>query len=121
MRLSRRVALGSAALTLAVVAAFGTLAYVLFERQQDASMRRLLDEDLGRLAALLQRPVLGASFVDPAVPGYGVQIVSPDGATVLSWGTDAQLPLVSPPAIRVAIGNCTKPYWVWITSSPGST
>ncbi len=105
MRLARRVALGSAALTLVVVAAFGALAYVGFVRQQDASMRRLLDEDLGRLAALLERPVLGASFVDPAVPGYGVQIVSPDGATVLSWGITTQLPLVAPAAIRVLEGR----------------
>ncbi len=105
MRLATRVALGSAALTLAVVAAFGTLAYLGFVRQQDASMRRFLEEDLARLAALLERPVLGASFVDPAVPGYGVQIVAPDGATVLSWGITTQLPLVAPPAIRVVEGR----------------
>ena len=105
MKLATRVALGSAALTLVVVAAFGTLAYGVFQRQQDVSMRRLLDEDLGRLAALLERPVLGASFVDPAVPGYGVQIVSPDGTTVLSWGATAQLPLVAPPEIRVLDGR----------------
>jgi signal transduction histidine kinase len=105
LRLATRVALGSAALTLAVVAAFGVLAYGGFVRQQDASMRRLLEEDLGRMAALLERPVLGASFVDPAVPGYGVQIVAPDGATVLSWGTATQLPLVASPAIHVIEGR----------------
>ena len=105
MRLATRVALGSAALTLVVIAAFGALAYGGFVRQQDASMRRLLEEDLARMAALLERPVLGASFVDPAVPGYGVQIVSPEGTTVLSWGTTTQLPLVAAPTLHVIEGR----------------
>jgi two-component system, OmpR family, sensor kinase len=105
LRLATRVALASATLTLLIVAAFGALAYVGFVRQQDASMRRLLEEDLGRLAALLERPVLGASFVNPEVAGYGVQVVSPDGSTVLSWGTPAPLPLEDPAAIRVVDGR----------------
>ncbi|MDF1524118.1 MAG: HAMP domain-containing sensor histidine kinase, partial [Trueperaceae bacterium] len=105
MRLATRVAASSAALTLGVVAAFGTLAYGGFVRQQDASMRRLLDDDLGRMAALLDRPVLGASFVDPAVPGTAVQIVAADGTTVLSWGAAAQLPLVASAAVRVLDGR----------------
>lgn len=105
MKLATRVAVGSTALTLGVVAAFGTLAYGGFVRQQDDSMRRLLDDDLGRLTALLDRPVLGASFVDPAVPGYAVQIVAPDGATVVAWGVGAQLPLVAPPEVRVIDGR----------------
>jgi signal transduction histidine kinase len=105
LRLATRVAASSAALTLGVVAAFGTLAYGGFARQQDASMHRLLEEDLNRMAALLDRPVLGASFVDPAVPGTTVQIVSPEGATVLAWGAAAQLPLVASAEVRVLDGR----------------
>jgi two-component system sensor histidine kinase TctE len=105
LRLATRVAASSAALTLGVVAAFGTLAYGGFVRQQDASMHRLLEEDLGRMAALLDRPVLGASFVNPAVPGTTVQIVSPEGATVLSWGAGIQLPLVASAEVRVLDGR----------------
>lgn len=105
MKLAARAALGGAALSLGVVSTFGALAYGGFVRQQDASLRRLLDEDLTRMAALLERPVLGASIVESGVDGTAVQIVAAEGEVVLSWGGAAPLPLVSPPAVRVLEGR----------------
>lgn len=105
MKLATRAALGGAALSLGVVVTFGALAYGGFVRQQDASLRRLVEDDLARLAALLERPVLGASIVDPGVDGTAVQIVAAGGEVVLSWGASAPLPLVAPPAVRALEGR----------------
>jgi signal transduction histidine kinase len=92
------IGVGVALLTAAVVVAFGLLAYGGFVRQQDASMRRLLADDLARVAALLENPVLGASLAVGAVPGYVVQLVDASDGLVLAWGSETPLPLVAPAA-----------------------
>jgi len=103
--LKARLSLGVALLAAAVVVGFGGAAYGLFVRQQQAELRRLLSEDLTRVASLLDRPVLGASFVDASASGVIVQVVSEGGRVVLSWGADAPLPSPSEPAIREIDGR----------------
>ena len=103
--LQRRLALGVALLTLLVVASFGALAYGWFVRQQMAELRRLLDEDLARVTALLDQPVLGASFTDAPVPGFVVQVVSADDRVVLAWGSDEPLPLANAPTPHLVGGH----------------
>lgn len=105
MSLKSRLSLGVALLSALVVVGFGGAAYVLFVRQQQAELLRLLNEDLNRVASLLDRPVLGASFVDASASGVIVQVVSEGGRVVLSWGADAPLPLASEPAIREIDGR----------------
>ena len=105
MSLKARLSLGVALLAAAVVVGFGGAAYGLFVRQQQAELRRLLSEDLTRVASLLDRPVLGASFVDASASGVIVQVVSEGGRVVLSWGADAPLPSPSEPAIREIDGR----------------
>jgi signal transduction histidine kinase len=88
-----RLSLAAAGLALLVVAGFAAAAYLLFVAAQDAELRRLLDQDLVRVAALWERPVLGASFVEPDASGYVLQFVDPDGRIVLGWGADTPLPV----------------------------
>ncbi len=95
MSLRTGIGVGVALLSAAVVVAFGLLAYAGFVRQQDAAMRRLLADDLERVAALFERPVLGASLAADTEPGFVVQLVDAEGRLVLAWGSDAPLPLVS--------------------------
>jgi two-component system, OmpR family, sensor kinase len=92
-----QVGLGVALLALLVVASSSGLAYGWFVRQQAVELRRLLIEDVARVAALLDAPVLGATFVDPATPGFAVQIVGADGRVALAWGRDEPLPLAPEP------------------------
>ena len=105
MSLKTRLSLGVAFLSAAVVVGFGGAAYGLFVRQQQTELRRLLTEDLTRISSLLDRPVLGASFVDASASGVIVQVVSEGGRVVLSWGADAPLPSPSEPAIREIDGR----------------
>jgi two-component system, OmpR family, sensor kinase len=93
------VGLGVALLALLVVASSSGLAYGWFVREQSAELRRLLLEDVARVAALLDAPVLGATFVDPATPGFAVQVVGGDGRVALAWGRDEALPLAPEPAL----------------------
>lgn len=103
MSLKTAIGLGVALLSAAVVVAFGLLAYAGYVRQQDAAMRRLLAADLERVAALLERPVLGASLAVGSDPGFVVQLVDAEGRVVLAWGSDEPLPLApSATPLRVA-------------------
>lgn len=86
MSLRARVGLGVALLALLVVASSTGLAYGWFVRDQSSALRQLLLEDVARVAALLDAPVLGAAFVDPATPGFAVQIVAAYGRVVLALG-----------------------------------
>ena len=99
MSLRAVVGLGVALLALLVVASSNGLAYGWFVREQSAELRRLLLEDVARVAALLDAPVLGAAFVDPATPGFAVQIVGADGRVALAWGRDEPLPLAPEPVL----------------------
>jgi signal transduction histidine kinase len=97
--LRSQVGLGVALLALLVVASSTALAYGWFVRDQSAELRRLLLEDVARVTALLDAPVLGAAFVDPATPGFAVQVVGVDGRVALAWGRDEPLPLAPEPAV----------------------
>jgi signal transduction histidine kinase len=88
-----------ALLALLVVASSTGLAYGWFVRDQGAELRRLLLEDVARVAALIDAPVLGAAFVDPATPGFAVQVVGADGRAALAWGRDEPLPLAPEPTL----------------------
>lgn len=105
MSLSSRLSLALSLLTAVVVVAFGAFAYVGFVRQQDAESRRLLAEDLTRVAALLERPTLGASFADAAGSEFAVQLVDADGATIVAWGAPEPLPLVEAPEPTLVAGR----------------
>lgn len=105
MSLKTGIGVGVALLSAMVVVAFGLLAYGGFVRQQDASMRQLLAEDLTRVAALLENPVLGASLAVGSVEGFVVQLVDARGQLVLAWGSDEPLPLVDPAATRPVAGR----------------
>ncbi len=105
MSLKTGIGVGVALLSAAVVVAFGLLAYAGFVRQQDAAMRRLLADDLERVAALFEQPVLGASLAAGSAPGFVVQLVGADGQLVLAWGSDEPLPLTSPAATLLVAGR----------------
>ena len=105
MSLGARLALAISALTAGVVLAFGAFAYVGFVRQQDAEVRRALAADLARVAALLERPTLGASFADATNAEFAVQLVAADGAPIVAWGAPEPLPLVAPPAPTMVAGR----------------
>ncbi|MDF1521831.1 MAG: HAMP domain-containing sensor histidine kinase [Trueperaceae bacterium] len=105
MSLKSGIGVGVALLAAAVIVAFGLLAYGGFVRQQEASTRRLLADDLARVAALLENPVLGASLATGSAPGFVVQLVDADGQMVLAWGSDAPLPLVAPAAQVLVAGR----------------
>ena len=105
MSLKAGIGVGVALLSAAVVVAFGVLAYAGFVRQQDAAMRRLLADDLARVGALFEQPVLGASFGTGSEPGFVVQLVGADGRLVLAWGSDVPLPFASPAASILVAGR----------------
>jgi two-component system, OmpR family, sensor kinase len=95
------ITLAVALMALLIATSTGALTYAGFVRQQMVDLRRLLEEDAARVRALLDAPVLGSSFVDPATPGFIVQIIGPDGRVALSWGHDAPLPAA--PTARIAV------------------
>jgi signal transduction histidine kinase len=99
------IGLGVALVAAMVVVAFGLLAYGGFVRQQDVATRRLLAEDLARVTALLENPVLGASLALGSVEGFVVQLVDASGQLVLAWGSDEPLPLVDPAATTLVAGR----------------
>lgn len=99
MSLRGRFGLAAALLALLVTAGFGGLVYALFAQQQDAQLRSLLAQDLARVAALADRPELGASFTDGAVPGFALRFVAPDGRVLIRWGDDVALPSAAVPTV----------------------
>lgn len=105
MSLRLRFSLAAAGLALLVVAGFAATAYLLFVRTQEAELRRLLEQDLARVATLWERPVLGASFVDPDAGGLALQFVDPAGRVVVGWGAETPLPAVDDPAFRDVEGR----------------
>ncbi|HLU27351.1 MAG TPA: HAMP domain-containing sensor histidine kinase [Glycomyces sp.] len=99
MTLRVRLGLAAAGMTVAVIGAFGAVAYREFTRQQDEQLRVVLAQDLERVTALLDRPALGASFA-PAETGTTVlQLVTPSGQVAVSVGGGEPLPLVEEPTV----------------------
>lgn len=105
MSLRARFSLAAAGLALLVVAGFAATAYLLFVRTQEAELRRLLEQDLARVATLWERPVLGASFADPDVAGLALQFVDAGGRVVVGWGAETTLPAVDAPELRELDGR----------------
>jgi len=97
--LRARIGLAAAALTVAVIAAFGAVAYREFVRQQDEQLRVLLAEDLERVTALLDRPALGASFVPSETGAVILQLVTPSGQVAVDVGGGEPLPVVREPTV----------------------
>lgn len=109
MTLRTRLSLATTALTLLAALGFGFLTYATFVRQQDAQLQALLEQDLERVAALLARPILGASFVESDADAFILQFVAADDRVVMSWGDSSPLPL-APEAHVVQIED--RPYLV---------
>jgi len=103
--LRRLLLAGVVTVTAVAVLAFGTVAYLVFVRQQDAELERLLVEDLRRVTALLDRPVLGATLLDPGDGGVALQIVANDETVLLSWGSDAAIPAADGVELRRTAGR----------------
>jgi two-component system, OmpR family, sensor kinase len=103
--LKASLTLGIALVALLVVSGSGVLTYAGFARQQMTDLRRLLHEDVARVRALLDAPVLGASFIGASTQGFIVQIVGGDGSVALSWGRAAPLPLATATTLLVVDGR----------------
>lgn len=92
MSLRNRLSLIIVLLTLLAALGFGLLTFRTFVQQQDAQLEELLQQDLVRVAALLDQPTLGASFVGDDVDGFILQVVTPDQEVVMSFGGERLLP-----------------------------
>ncbi|HZW27280.1 MAG TPA: hypothetical protein VFF08_02420, partial [Trueperaceae bacterium] len=86
MTLRARLGLAAAGMTVAVIAAFGAVAYREFTRQQDEQLRVLLRQDLERVTALLDRPALGASFAPEDTGTFILQLVTASGQVAVNVG-----------------------------------
>lgn len=91
--------LAAIGLTAAIVIGFGTLAYSVFTRQQIEQLRVILGEDLERVTALLDQPMLGASFPPGDSELVMLQLVTPSGTVAVNWGDNELLPVVPEPTL----------------------
>lgn len=99
MSLRKRLSLIIVTLTLFAAVAFGLLTYRTYSHQQDEQLKALLRQDLERVAAILARPTIGATFVENETNGYVLQLVTPDGRPVMSWGGQSLLPSTTGPKV----------------------
>lgn len=99
MTLRARLGLAAAGMTVAVIAAFGAVAYREFTRQQDEQLRVLLRQDLERVTALLDRPALGASFAPEDTGTFILQLVTASGQVAVNVGGGEALPVVRAPTV----------------------
>ncbi len=99
MSLRHRLSLTLVALTLLAALGFGWLTYRTFVRQQNEQMREVLAQDLVRVAALLDRPILGESVLSEDVDGFVLQVVGPDELVLMSWGRAELLPTAIEPSV----------------------
>lgn len=93
MPLRLKLSLSTALLTLVAVVGFGCLTYLVFIRQQERHLQAVLEQDLQRVASLLDNPRLGASFSDSGSSSYILQFVAPDERVIMSWGSAELLPV----------------------------
>jgi len=120
VRLRARLGLAAVGLTVAVVAAFGAVAYRSFVRQQDEQLRVLLAEDLRRVTALLDRPALGASFAPDETGSSVLQLVTPAGEVAVAVGDSEPLPVVDVPTVIERGGRTllvATGAWPWTNGS----
>ncbi|HZW99496.1 MAG TPA: hypothetical protein VFF10_05490, partial [Trueperaceae bacterium] len=99
MTLRTRIGLAAIGLTAAIVIGFGALAYSVFTRQQSEQLRLILGNDLERVTALLDQPLLGASFPTGNSSLVILQLVTPGGVVAVNWGGLELLPVVSEPTL----------------------
>lgn len=106
MTLRLRLGLSTAVLTLLAMVGFGLLSYHVFVRQQDRYLQSVLQQDLHRVASLLENPRLGASFSDSGSSSFILQFVTSDDRVIMSWGGTELLPLTSE-ARKLELGGRT--------------
>lgn len=99
MSLRNRLSLTLVAFTLLVALGFGVLTYRAFVRQQNVQLRELLQQDLQRVAALLDQPTLGASVLGSDAGGFVLQMVDAQGQVLLSWGGAELLDTAAEPGV----------------------
>jgi two-component system, OmpR family, sensor kinase len=97
--LTLRVRLGLAAAVFAVVIVFlfGSWVHLTYRRQLEAQLIQVLQHDLERVATLLDRPTLGASFVGAGAGRDVLQFIGQDGSVLIGWGDPIALPAVDRP------------------------
>jgi signal transduction histidine kinase len=99
MTLRQRMILAFGLVALITALLYGTLTYVLFQRQQWSQLEGLLKRELERMEGALANPRLGVPLLDPERGGTVVQLVSADGRVVLPRGGRAALPAVGDPQV----------------------
>jgi two-component system, OmpR family, sensor kinase len=102
--LRARLGAWAAAFAAVVVVVFGGLVHLTYQRQLEGQLVRVLRQDLERVALLLDRPSLGASFAGGDAGGVALQFLDAGGRVVLGWGDPVPLPAVDRPT-RVVRGE----------------
>ncbi|MEX2534927.1 MAG: HAMP domain-containing sensor histidine kinase [Trueperaceae bacterium] len=90
LRLRMIVAFGVLALVTATL--YGSLTFVVYQRNQWAQLEGLLNRELGRMQGALANPVVGVPLVNPERSGTVVQLVTADGRVVLPRDASGRLP-----------------------------
>jgi two-component system, OmpR family, sensor kinase len=111
-----RLSLGVVAFGALVALVFGGLLEFTYQRQLDRQLVEALEQDLRRVAALLDQPDLGASFVGAADGTVVLQFLTSDGRVVLGWGDQAPLPSVDRPTRLNRDGR-----WLLVAQAPWGT
>lgn len=99
MTLRLRLMLAFGLLALVTAALYGTLTYVVYQRQQWAQLESLLERELGRMQGTFADPRLGVPLLSSERGGTIVQLVTPEGRVVLP--RDSQTPLPASDAQEV--------------------
>jgi two-component system, OmpR family, sensor kinase len=102
--LRARLGLSATAFAVLVVVLFGTWVHVSYRRQLEAQLELVLQRDLERVATLLDRPSLGASFTGADATGDVLQFIGSDGTVLVGWGGPVPLPAVDEPT-RIVRGG----------------
>jgi two-component system, OmpR family, sensor kinase len=102
--LRARLGLGATAFAVLVVATFGSWVHVSYRRQLEGQLVQVLQRDLERVATLLDRPSLGASFTGADATGDVLQFIDGQGEVLVGWGDPVALPSVDAPT-RIVRGD----------------
>lgn len=79
-------------LALVTATLYGSLTFVVYQRNQWSQLEGLLQRELGRLEGVLASPVVGVPLVTPERLGTVMQLVTADGRVVLPRNAEATLP-----------------------------
>jgi signal transduction histidine kinase len=105
MTLRLRLSLLLALLSLLAMMLFGTLAYVLFVRQQYQQLEFLLLRDLERAQTSFVSPAVGSRFSLSEEGSFRQQFVDKTGTVVIPPNPDVTLPLHTTPATMLLEGK----------------